>query len=187
MSFKIIKIDTDNILKLNDDINNKKIYISDNKKLIINEINNKIELTKTINIYLNNNSQLTYNLSNIVNKNMKFIINIYHNKPNSISNVITRSLILNNETLDIEINSYVKNGSKKSVVNQDSKIINLKNSKSIVKPNMYIDESDVDARHGLSIGYFNKQNIFYLQSRGLSKVQTLKLLEKGFLFSHMEE
>jgi len=187
MNCKIIKVNNDIKLIENNNSISKKIYVEDNKKLIINEINKKIELDKTINIYLNENSEVLYNISNLIDKNMKFKINIYHNKKGSKSNIITRSLILNNKTLNMELNSYVKKDSKKSILNQDSKIINLKNSKSIIKPNMYIDENDVDARHGVSIGYFNKQNIFYLQSRGLNKNQTLKLLEKGFLFGHMED
>ena len=56
-----------------------------------------------------------------------------------------------------------------------------------IKPNLYIDCSDVEASHSALIDKFTFDEIFYLQSRGISYDEALKLLIKGFLLSDISD
>ena len=47
-------------------------------------------------------------------------------------------------------------GNKASKLNQESKIIVMSSNNSIIKPNLFIDEYDVDAVHSATIGKFRK-------------------------------
>ena len=59
-------------------------------------------------------------------------------------------------------------------------------NESIIKPNLYIDEYDVEASHSAWIGNFNEQQLLYLKSRGINKKEAEKLLIKGFLTNNLE-
>ena len=50
-------------------------------------------------------------------------------------------------------------------------------------PNLEIRCDDVKCSHAATIGKPNDDEIFYLQSRGLSKLKATRLLAQGFLFS----
>ena len=68
---------------------------------------------------------------------------------------------MNDAHLLFEVNSTIKKGNNKSKLNQESKIIVMSKNNSVIKPNLFIDEYDVDAVHSATIGKFNKNEIFY--------------------------
>lgn len=72
-----------------------------------------------------------------------------------------------------ETNSYLKED------------IILASADSYIKaePNLEILNNDVKASHGATIGYMDKNALFYLMSRGLSKNKAEKLIADGFLQS----
>ncbi|MDO8669077.1 MAG: SufD family Fe-S cluster assembly protein [Candidatus Buchananbacteria bacterium] len=57
------------------------------------------------------------------------------------------------------------------------------NSYSKAEPNLEILNNDVKASHGATIGHMDKNALFYLMSRGLSKARAEKLIADGFLKS----
>ena len=82
--------------------------------------------------------------------------------------------------LKYDITSFIKKGAKKSVVNQSSKILLFdKESIGINNPILEIEENDVKANHGSSIGKIDDETMFYLCSRGLSKVEATNLICLG--------
>lgn len=48
-------------------------------------------------------------------------------------------------------------------------------------PQLMIEADDVKAAHGSTVGHLDEEELFYLQSRGLSKSKALPLLAYGFL------
>lgn len=55
------------------------------------------------------------------------------------------------------------------------------------KPNLQIYADDVKASHGATIAKINEEELFYLQSRGLSHKESMKLLALAFSEQHIEE
>ena len=78
------------------------------------------------------------------------------------------------------VSSFIKNGAKQSVVRQNSNIL-LFDEESIGKNNpiLVIEENDVKASHGSSIGKIDDETMFYLCSRGLSKSEATNLICLG--------
>ena len=56
-----------------------------------------------------------------------------------------------------------------------------------VNPILLIDEYDVQAGHGATIGKIEEEQLYYLQSRGLTKMQSEKLIINGFLKPIVDE
>lgn len=177
----ILKSNEELILELNDN-DNYEFILNENSYLKLSQKYNKKEINKTIDINLNGiNSKVDYFLSTLTNVNQTFTLNVNHNNKNTISNVINHGVVLNDSKLEFIINAKIDKGNTKSILNQESKIITMGKNNSIIKPNLFIDEYDVEARHAATIGKFNQDNIFYLMTKGLTNTEANDLLIKGFL------
>ena len=167
-------------------VNNCTFNLSNNSSLTINKIYNEEVIDEEITINLNGEgSRVNYNFSTLTNNDQKYVININHNNKHTISNVINHGVVINDSKLVFEVNSRVLKGNIGSTLKQESKIIVMDKNNSIIKPNLFIDEYDVDAVHAATIGRFSKEDIFYLESKGISKEEALKLLINGFLNGHI--
>lgn len=130
-------------------------------------------------------AKVDYHFSNICNNTEIYKIVINHNKKNTYSNISNRSIAIEGK-IDFTIDSVLPKESIGCSLNQDTKIINLGDNYSTIRPNMYIDLDDVEARHGSVIGKFNDEELFYLMSRGISYRESIKLLVKGYIFSNLK-
>lgn len=135
-----------------------------------------------INVFLNaENSSVTYYFNNINYNDHKIEINIKHNNKNTSSNIYNHGVNVLNNKLKYIVNGIIPKESNLSVCNQENQIINIKNGKSIICPNLLIDCFDTISNHSAYIGKFSQDKIFYLESRGLSKKDAYHLLILGFL------
>lgn len=181
---EVINVESNSTLRLNiSKPSNKEITynLDDNATLIINKKYDKCE-EETININLNGiGSSVIYNFSTKAISNEKFTINIMHNNKNTKSKILNHGVVLNDSRLLFIVNTKVKKGNTGSILDQESKIIIMGENNSEIKPNLFIDEFDVDARHAASIGKFNNDDIFYLMTKGISYDKAIELLVNGFL------
>ena len=175
--FSII-VDNKTNLKLVRDINNKGIYES--MQIDLSEFNTEsVENVNLINqeafgsvidgIYALNKSNKTYQT------------NLNHHESNCNSKA--QIFAINNDVAHVSIytDAYIKNGAIRSITNQEGRIINLSDKCSgIVLPNLHIDENDVEASHSCSVGSLNLEHMYYLQSRGLSELQSRNILIRGY-------
>lgn len=160
--------------------------ISDNANLLLFKFYSNKKVLENIIVNLNGYmSKISYNFSNIcVNDEVyKFIIN--HNNSNSISNISNKSICIENAKVEFDIDTIVSKGNVSCNMNQDTKIINFGDNHSSVRPNMYISEDDVEARHSSVIGNFSDEELFYLMARGIDYNSSIKLLVKGYIFSNL--
>lgn len=161
---------------------NVEFNLDEDAYLEINKIYDLADISEEVTINLNGeNSKVLYNFSTLAHTNQTFIININHNNKNTISNVYNHGVVINDSRLYFEVNSVVKKGYTNSMLNQESRIITMGDNYSEIKPNLLIDEYDVNARHAAIIGKFNKEDIFYLMSKGIPCEKANELLIIGFL------
>ena len=126
-----------------------------------------------------------YSTINLDNNNYK--ININHNKPLQNSNIVNHGINVLNNKLSFIINAIVPRESTDIVTNQDSKILLLSDKGAMVEPNLLIDNDKIEANHSSFIGDFKDEELFYLESRGLSSSESKKLLAKSFLLGNMKD
>lgn len=166
-------------------VNNK--YIVKNGSLVVNKFYSNESVDEKIDILLcNNKSKIDYKFSNICKNKEEYIINIYHNSKNTVSNIMNKSIAMSNSKIDFIINSNVLKEYDGSILDQNTRIITIGDCEAKICPNMYIDCDDVEARHGSVVGTFKEEMLFYLMSRGIEYNDAVKLLVKGFLFSNIE-
>ena len=126
-------------------------------------------------------SSVTYRYSSINKKENKMKMDVYHNYPKTKSLVVNHGLNVGKEELTFDICGYIGKDSYDSICSQDNKIINLKENKSCIRPNLIIDNNRIEANHSAYIGSFKEEEIFYLMSRGISRNDSYDLLTKAYL------
>ena len=172
--FLILKIEN----KLDIEIN-----VLENSKLLLNKFTHAKDLEEDINVYLKGiNSEIEYYHSCL--GNIKENLNIYHESKKTNS-IVKNYGISNNEIQEFNITEKVEKGKTNCKLSQKSKIINLGNNKSTIRPILLIDEKEVSAFHSSVISPINKSDLFYLMSRGITEENSIRLLTNGFLINNL--
>lgn len=81
----------------------------------------------------------------------------------------------------------IQKGCKEAQSHQTTRVLTLgKDHKAKVIPLLLIDENDVKASHAQTIGQPDEDQLYYLQSRGLTNRQAMGLLSIGYLLPVLE-
>ena len=117
------------------------------------------------------------------NKDEKnYVVEIDHNAPHTIGNMNNYGVVQDAGTLIIDGIGRIGNGQHASESHQNNKIIVFdEECKAKANPYLFIDEYDVKASHAAAVGKMDEEHLFYLQSRGLSKKESMKLITYGYL------
>lgn len=119
---------------------------------------------------------------NTSKKSQDFNINIHHNAKHSISNLLNYGICKNESSLKINSKGIIKQGAHKSEIRQRAKGLLLDEVSNLsANPLLEIDDFDVVANHGASIGAIDEDELYYLMSRGLTKEESEKLIVAGFI------
>ncbi len=144
--------------------------------LLENESNFTINLNRE-------NASLNAKLLSIAKKtkqNFNQLVN--HNKPNTSSVISNFGVALDKAQIGFDTTGKIYNKMSKSKCSQLSKgIIMDDDSKITSLPILLIDEYDVEANHGASIGKMSDDDLFYLMSRGLNKTEAFLLMLEGII------
>lgn len=172
------------IVMINDNMNYSiKFNVNNNSKLVINSLSRDSLIN--YNFYIGNKASLVFNNSCLSIKNHINNIFIDHDN-NSSSYIYNNGLNYGNNKLYFNIDGIIDKNKKNINVSQNSMIINYKDCDSKIIPNLIIDSCDINASHSAYIGEFNKDNIFYMQTRGISDDNITKMLSEAFMFNKME-
>lgn len=172
----------------NDDISiNNKYILYKNSSLILSKFSYNEKTSENNNIYLKGEkANIKYNFSSISNGLDKYIINIYHEDNNTSSDIFNRTIAKEGSSNLFDINSYVDNGIKNCILNQQTKIITLGDSNNKINPNMFIGEESTIAGHSSVIGMIDENDLFYMMSRGIDYNTSVNLIVKGMILSNID-
>ena len=163
-----------------------KYYLEEGSEINVFKFNHADLLKEMSVINLNGKySSFSQYLRTISHDKNKYDLMIYHNGTGSKSFIDNKGINVLEGEPTFNVSSFVPNKIKGCTLNQQNHIINLTNNKCTIKPNLFIDEDDVSASHGALVDTFSKEELFYLQSRGLTKDEAEKLLVKGILLKDM--
>lgn len=178
-----------NIFELKNGSNNKIQYVynlNHNSELYVFKFNDTLTIKERNIFNLKELSTLNYNFKTIAKSSEEYDYIINHKGSNSVSNLSANGVSIMDGSILFNITGEVFKGVTECIVNEESRIVPLNDNESIIKPNLLIDEYNVSANHSALIGRFSNEEVFYLQSRGISKEEAYNLLIKGFLISNLE-
>ena len=117
-----------------------------------------------------------------------FEVYITHLGKNTKSNVNVRAVLRGKSTFDFRGNVKIENGARGADAYLRSDALLFDDAKmGDDTPALEILERDVKAGHAATVGKVDEQMLFYLMSRGLSRVQAEELLVQGFTGSIVEK
>lgn len=116
------------------------------------------------------------------NEKLETNFKVIHRKPNLKSLTIIKAVVYDSSKFDATGDLVIEKGAKftDAYLRLDALIMS-ENASARVVPGLEITENDVKGGHGATIGMVDKEQMFYLQSRGLSKKSAEKVLVEGFL------
>ena len=104
-----------------------------------------------------------------------------HRKPNSFSNELYKGIMDDQSNGVFNGKIYVRQDAQKTNAFQSNSNILLTNEASIdTKPQLEIWADDVKCSHGATTGQIDKEQLFYLRTRGMSKDQAIAILLRAF-------
>lgn len=142
----------------------------------------------SLNVELNvidNGIHLDYAYSTINKNDNSYVIDIKHFGNDIVSLITNHGINTESNKLSFVINTIVPKEFLNIKTNQDSKIITLKDNNCTIKPNLFIDNDDIEANHAAYIGKFKEDELFYLMTRGIEEKQAENLLVRSFLINNM--
>lgn len=106
---------------------------------------------------------------------------VHHRAPNCTSNQLYKGILNGDSRAVFNGRIVVDPAAQQTNSYQLNKTLMLgKNARIDTKPQLEIFADDVKCTHGATIGHLDETQMFYLQSRCISKAQATKILARGF-------
>ncbi|MFT8470763.1 MAG: SufD family Fe-S cluster assembly protein [Oenococcus sp.] len=106
----------------------------------------------------------------------------------SVGNIVQHGVLLDESKLVFNGIGRIIKGAHAAYSQQENRLLMLSEFvQGDANPILLIDENDVIAGHAASIGQVDRQQLYYLLSRGLTKSKAQSLLVKGFLAESLSE
>lgn len=171
------------VIFVEQDLKLKNVVVKDNQELVYILIPiNKLDFYLDVNVI--QSSKLVINFIVLAEGTKTIDCKINTNISTNDASVIVKSLLFANDKskINIEINSFVEKYTTNNVVDQ-SIIGTLLSSFAKISgnPNLKIHALDVKAKHSLKIGSLDKEELFYLMSKGFSLIETKKIIVDSYL------
>ncbi|NLC54731.1 MAG: SufD family Fe-S cluster assembly protein [Erysipelothrix sp.] len=113
-------------------------------------------------------------------KHQTFIAN--HLEGSTTSNLNNYGIVSEGGNYFLDVVGSIVKGATGSKAHQDSRILTISDNQSAtVLPQLLIDENDVEASHAATVGQIDEMQLYYMQSRGLSEMESMALLMSGYL------
>jgi Fe-S cluster assembly protein SufD len=122
------------------------------------------------------------------NQSLQLSVKVVHQAQNTKSEIIIKSALHDTSKVDIDGLVKIEKGAKGTNAWLAAHLLLLsEKAKGKAIPSLEILENDIKAGHATTVGRINDMEMFYLQSRGLSKDSAKKLIVEGFLNSMITE
>ena len=166
------------------DISNIKegiIVLEDNASLIIHDIIDIEGINGNLSIISNNNTNLDLGLGiSSKGKNTFNIINRLVGNNNK-SNIKIRVVSEKDSYINMKLTGIIESNTKNNDYTEDIKYLNLYPETIICLPELIVNSNDTVANHLMSVGNVNEEELFYLESRGINKKDSIEMIKRGFL------
>ena len=113
---------------------------------------------------------------------------VVHDAPDTFSRTLIKGVLDGEAIADYEGLVTIKKGAKNSDADLNEHAIVLSSgARANAIPRLEVEENEVKAGHGATVGKVGEEEIFYLSTRGLSKEESKKLIVRGFLDAFVRE
>lgn len=168
------------------DITYRRTILDNDSKIewIVGELNSGNAMADTTSILKGNGSNSDAKVISVGRSDQKLnqTTRAVHFGKSTPSQMITRAVMKEEATAIINGITKIEKGATGANGQQTERVLMLSpKARGDANPILLIDEDDVKAGHAASVGQVNPEQIYYLMSRGVPKVEAERLVIYGFL------
>lgn len=142
----------------------------------------RYDLKQDSKVYVGKGSELSVNSTYLGTGNKQVIYDLYNNGSDSLIDIYNNIVCLDQADFSMDCIGTIIKGAKRSKCHQSTHCLTIDSPKRArVLPVLNIDENDVEASHSLASGTIDEEIMFYMNSRGLDKKESLNLILKSYL------
>ena len=146
------------------------------------ELNKAQTTINSVHKILQQGANLQVNTASLTTTQKNFYQDTFHYAGNSRAHVNNYGVVLANGICDMVVRSTIEKGSHGAATHQSSRLLTYdKTSIGKILPVLYIYDNDVQASHAASLGQPDDEQLYYLETRGISHQEALQLLITGYL------
>lgn len=166
------------VINIIDDNTNLKIEVEKDNMIIINCFFDNIQ-DMQIDVKQFDDSYLVINYAGFIRENANVNINVDVIGNNNKTVVNTRTISQKNHAT-FEVKIKANESTQNNDIIEDLKAINEEGTVTFL-PVLQVDTKEVNASHFATIGGFDKNELFYLESKGLSTNKAKDILKRSFI------
>ena len=118
----------------------------------------------------------------IAQTNKNFMIDCVHEAGHTTGIIESYCIVLEGGRYRMEATGKINKGARGAKSHQTSRALTFDAKQTAtILPKLLIDENDVEASHAMTIGQMDENQMYYLQSRGLTEEEAIGLVTLGYL------
>ncbi len=138
-------------------------------------------------VYEDSGGRIALSTAVLASADKRWRMEIVHDHPHTQGLMENYCVVEDDARCKIEAIGNIKKGAYASESHQKTRVLTMsEHHNAEVLPLLYIDENDVKASHAMTLGQPNADQLYYLQTRGLSKRAALGLLSIGYFLPIVE-
>lgn len=165
-------------------------YILDrNARLVLSYADfNDAPLTRSSEVILNEEGSSVHLKSALLVESPKELsYKFTHVAPHTSGDMENFAVTMNEGSMNLRAIGHIQKTAGQSETHQSTRVLNYNSvQRAGVFPQLIIDNNDVKASHAQSSGQIDPDHLYYLQSRGLSSKEAIRLIIQGYLSSILE-
>ena len=127
-------------------------------------------------------SELSVNTTYLGTAEKDVVFDLFNAGSDSSVNIYNNIVCLDGSSFSMDCIGTIVKGAKRSKCHQSTHCLTIDDPKKArVLPVLNIDENDVEASHSLAAGTIDEEVLFYMNSRGLGKKESLQLILRSYL------
>jgi len=131
---------------------------------------------------LEQGSDLKVQTASLSDNRKVFNQDTFHLAGNTSAHINNYGVVMAHGYTDMVVRNTIVQGSHNASTHQTSRLLTYdKTSVGKILPVLYIYDNEVEASHAASLGQPDEEQVYYLQSRGLSHQEAIGLIVKGYL------
>lgn len=149
---------------------------------------NEAKLVRNANFSFDKEGSVCFLKSAILVQSEKIITYRFeHIARNTFGDMKNFAVTVDEGSLKMHVIGHIKDKSALTETHQSTRVLNYNSTqKAQVFPELIIENNDVKASHAQSSGQIDANQLYYLQSRGLSTSDAIRLIVKGYLSSILD-
>ena len=127
-------------------------------------------------------ASLTLRTATLSQSEKNYQINCIHHARHTRSEMKNYFVLLEGGSCRMEAVGKIEKGAGQSQSHQVSRGLTFDQlQRAVILPQLLIDENDVEASHATTLGQIDEEQMYYLQSRGLTRKEAMQLITTGYL------